>query len=101
MLNVKDLRPLEALFLFRDNESWTKVMKNKSSFFIEIILQCNIMIITHFILHVKMMLRSVLCINKMIQILYYICTFALLKRESANTTFQSMVNSTGVLFIYL
>jgi hypothetical protein len=48
-----------------------------------------------------MMLRSILYINKVVQIIYYICTFGLLERENANTTFQSSVKSTGVLLIYL
>jgi hypothetical protein len=34
-------------------------MKNESSFFISIILQCNIITITYFISHARMMLRSV------------------------------------------
>jgi hypothetical protein len=76
-------------------------MKNKSSFFIGIISQCNIITIIHFKLHARMMLRSILYINKVVQIIYYICTFGLLERENANTTFQSSVKSTGVPFIYL
>jgi hypothetical protein len=81
--------------LQRDNESQTKVMKNESSFFIEIILQYNIVTFTYFMLHVKMILRHVLCINKVLQTIYYICTFGLLERENANTVFQSSMNSMG------
>jgi hypothetical protein len=57
------------------------VMKNRSSFFIQIILQCNIITNIHFLLHVKIMSRSVLYVNKMIQATYYICTFGLHERE--------------------
>jgi hypothetical protein len=85
----------EVLSPFRDNESQVKVMKNESSFFIEIILQYIIVTFTHFMLHVKMILRHVLCINKVVQTIYYICTFGLLERENANTVFQSSMNSSG------
>jgi hypothetical protein len=63
-----------------------KVKKKKSSLFIDIILQYNIIIITHFILHVKTILSYILCIRKLIQNVYYICTFGLLEGKSANTT---------------
>jgi hypothetical protein len=62
-------------------------MKNKSLLFIDIILQCNIITITHFISLVRTMLQSVLYINKVIQNTYYICTFDLLEEENAYTTF--------------
>jgi hypothetical protein len=61
-------------------------MKNGSSLFIGIILQCNIIIITHFISLVRAMSQSLLCINKVIQNTYYICTFGLLEGKSENTT---------------
>jgi hypothetical protein len=63
-------------------------MKGMSSFFIQIILQCNIMTSTYFILHVRIMSRSALYVNKVIQAAYYACTFGLLGRENASTTFQ-------------
>jgi hypothetical protein len=42
-----------------------------------------------------MILRHVLCINEVVQTIYYICTIGLLERENVNTVFQSSVNSTG------
>jgi hypothetical protein len=54
-------------------------MKNESSLFIDIILQCNIITITHFISHIITMLQFVLYINKVIQNIYYICIFSLLE----------------------
>jgi hypothetical protein len=63
-------------------------MKDMSSFFIQIILQCNIITSIHFILHVRIMSRSALYVNKVIQVAYYICTFGLLEGENASTTFQ-------------
>jgi hypothetical protein len=62
-------------------------MKNETSLFMDIILQCDIIIITHLISFVRTMLQSVLYINKTIQNTYYICTFGLLEGENANTTF--------------
>jgi hypothetical protein len=62
-------------------------MKNESSLFMDIILQCNIIKITHFISLVRTMLQYVLYINKMVQNTYYICTFGLLEGENANTSF--------------
>jgi Na+-transporting NADH:ubiquinone oxidoreductase subunit NqrD len=63
-------------------------MKNKSSFFIQIILQCNIITSIRFILHVRIMSRFVLHVNKVIQATYYICTFGLLERENVSIAFQ-------------
>jgi hypothetical protein len=61
-------------------------MKNESSLFTYIILQCNIITITHFISHVRTMFQSIMYINKVIQTIYYICTFDLFEGKSANTT---------------
>jgi hypothetical protein len=63
-------------------------MKNRSSFFIRIILQCNIITSIHFILHVRIISKSVLYVNKVIQVVYYICIFGLLEGENASTAFQ-------------
>jgi hypothetical protein len=63
-------------------------MKNRSSFFIRIILQCNIITSIYFILHVRIMSRSVLYVNKVIPVVYYICAFGLLEGENASTTLQ-------------
>jgi hypothetical protein len=66
-------------------------MKNESSLFMDIILQCNIITITYFISHVRTMSQSILYINKVIQYIYiyiyiyYICTFGLIKGKNANT----------------
>jgi hypothetical protein len=62
-----------------------KVMKNKFSLFIDIILQCTFIILTYFTSYVKTILQFILCINKVIHNVYYICTFGLLKGKSANT----------------
>jgi hypothetical protein len=69
-----------------------KFIKDESSFFIEIILQYNIITITYFMLHVRMILRPLLYINKVVQTIYYICTFGLLEIENVNTVFQLSVN---------
>jgi hypothetical protein len=45
-------------------------MKNKSSLFISIILQYNIVLIIYLVSHVKTILKSILFINKMIQNVY-------------------------------
>jgi hypothetical protein len=63
-------------------------MKNRSSFFVQIILQCNITKNIHFLLEVKIMSRFVLYVNTMIQAVYYICTFGLHEGKNASTTFQ-------------
>jgi hypothetical protein len=60
-------------------------MKNKSSLFTNIILQCNTITIAHFISYVRTMLQSIMYINKLIQTIYYICTFGLFEGESAHT----------------
>jgi hypothetical protein len=62
-------------------------MKNKSSFFIDIISQCNVIIITHFTSHIKTILQSILSIIKVTQNVYYIYTFGLFEGKSTNTTF--------------
>jgi hypothetical protein len=51
-------------------------------------LRCNIITSIHFILHFRIISRSVLHVNKVIQAAYYICIFGLLEGENANTTFQ-------------
>jgi hypothetical protein len=61
-------------------------MKNKSTLFTDIILQCNIITITHFVSYVRTMLQSIMYINEVIQTIYYICTFGLFEGDSANTT---------------
>jgi hypothetical protein len=43
-------------------------------------------------LHVRMILRPLLYINKVVQTIYYICTFGLLEIENVNTVFQLSVN---------
>jgi hypothetical protein len=55
--NIKYQGPLsfEALSSFRDNGSWTKVVKNESSYFTKIIVQCNITFNIHSILQAKIM----------------------------------------------
>jgi hypothetical protein len=46
------------------------------------------MLNTHFISHVKPIIQCILYINKMIQSVYYICTFGLLEGKSANIVSQ-------------
>jgi hypothetical protein len=58
-----------------------KVMKNKSSYFIGIILQCNIISIIHFILHVRILSRLVLYFNKVIQVIYILHLYLRLARR--------------------
>jgi hypothetical protein len=70
-----------------------KVKKNKSSLFINTILQCNNVLIIHFIYQKNATITS--CINKVIQSIYSIYTFGFLEGRNANTIPPFSVNSTG------